>query len=115
MQKECNHPTCENGCRRETKQKKVYKIKPVSDKRKVDEMVYRLLRKVFLNKKTLCEIKAPGCTCVATVVHHTRGRVLYYLTVSTWMASCSHCNLYIEQNDKWARGLGYLKSKFEVI
>ena len=87
----------------------------MSAKRKSDIVVYSMLREKFLSRCPQCQIQAPGCTKKATVVHHTRGRILYYLIVSTWMASCAGCNLFIERNDAWARLRGFFKSKFEPL
>ena len=61
----------------------------------------------FLTKHPLCEIKAPGCTQIATVVHHIAGRGKNeVLDQTTWKASCIHCNQWIEENHAKAQLMG---------
>jgi len=112
MEKECNHPTCGDTCRRPKKEKKRYVIPKRSANRKTEDKIYFELRETFLKQRPYCEINSPVCTGPATCVHHTRSRGIYLLAQNTWMASCHHCNNYIEDHDQWARDNGFKKSKF---
>lgn len=88
------------------KKKKAY-IKPFSDKHLEDLAKYRPLRDEFLEKNKVCQIKAPGCTHAATQVHHAKPRRYYLCDVSIFVASCTNCNMYVENHDSWARERGF--------
>lgn len=67
---------------------------------------------VFLRSHPACEIKSPVCTKKATVVHHSEGRGKNeVLDQRTWMASCTACNGWVEENDAEAREMGAKKSR----
>lgn len=84
-------------------------IKKVSDKRKVKDLQYYALRKVFMEKpeNQICPI-----TGQQTVeVHHkysSKDRDKYYLEVSTWLAVSRLGHIWIHENSKEAREKGYL-------
>jgi hypothetical protein len=83
------------------------KIKPVSDKRKVENKEYSTLRQVFLEGK-ICQINQDA---PATEVHHKfsgKDRTQHYLDIKTWLAVCPECHRWIHANPKEARELGYL-------
>ncbi len=62
----------------------------------------------------LCKLNMIGCTFVATVIHHTKGRIGKLLTDEKyWMPSCTSCNLQVEIKDKEAREKGLKLSKFK--
>lgn len=42
-----------------------------------------------------CQLRPPGCTLVATHVHHTRGRAVTGDDPAYLVAACEHCNLAI--------------------
>ena len=92
------------------KLKSLYKIPKVSEKRKIENLKYSVLRVEFLGKKEnqICPItKYP-----ATEIHHTycgKDRAKYYLDVSTWLAVSRDGHNWIHDNPKEARELGYLK------
>lgn len=66
----------------------------------------------FITKHPKCQIKSPECTKRATVIHHKAGRGKdVVLDQSTWMASCEHCNGYVEEHDAWARANGFKVSR----
>lgn len=70
------------------------------------------LYRSFLKEKPVCEIKSQVCTSAASCVHHTAGRGMDHLMdTNTWEASCNSCNLYVEENDKWARENGHKISR----
>lgn len=70
-------------------------INKVSDDKKKEDRVYNTLRLVFLENKTACQIKLPGCTIKSTEVHHLfsgSNRSKYYLITSEWLAACRNCH-----------------------
>lgn len=89
---------------------KKYVIPKVSDKRKIENLKYSVLRTEFLGKKEnqICPI-----TKQQTIeVHHTycgKDRAKYYLDVSTWLAVSRDGHNWIHDNPKEARELGFLK------
>ena len=85
-----------------------------SEKMKGVMAAIKPLYRSFLKEKEACEIKSPVCTGQATVIHHTAGRGMNHLMdTNTWEAACSACNLYVEENDQWARDSGHKYSKHE--
>lgn len=113
MSKNCSHATCQGEtCRREKKQKKVYKIRPFSKKRAKENRKYSVLSKKFIEENPLCMINSPVCIGIAQGVNHTKGRGNNELMdVSTWEPSCNPCNGYCESHDKWARDNGHKISR----
>lgn len=102
---------CKSKCKPpDLKLKSLYKIPKVSDKRKVDNAKYLVLRIEFLGKKEnqICPItKYP-----ATEIHHTycgKDRAKYYLDTTTWIAVSRDGHNWIHDNPKEARELGFLK------
>ena len=66
------------------------------------------MRKEYLTKHPMCEIKLPGCNGQATDIHHTEYRGIKTLAQATWLASCRACHSWIHLNPKEARELGFL-------
>lgn len=104
-------PTCKNKNKKPNlKLKSLYKIPKVSNKRKVDNAKYLVLRIEFLGKKEnkICPItKYP-----ATEIHHTycgKDRAKYFLDTTTWIAVSRDGHNWIHDNPKEARELGFLK------
>lgn len=89
------------------KKKKASYIKPFSDRQLRELAKYRPIRDEFLEKNKVCQIKAPGCTHAATQVHHAKPRRHYLCDVSIFVASCTNCNMYVENHDSWARERGF--------
>jgi hypothetical protein len=90
-------------------------IKNRSKKRSKQEQEYHKKRKVFLAnpKNLLCNAKAPGCTKIAKVIHHKKGRIGNLLTDEKyWLATCSHCNMWIEENSQQAREMGLTLNRY---
>ena len=90
--------------------KSVYKIPKVSQKRKIENLKYSVLRTEFLGKKEnqICPITGKH----TVEVHHTycgKDRAKYYLDVSTWLAVSRDGHNWIHDNPKEARELGFLK------
>jgi len=85
-------------------------IPKVSEKRKIEDLKYRVLRIEFLGKpeNQICPItKWPS-----TEIHHTycgKDRAKYYLDTSTWIAVSRDGHNWIHDNPKEARDKGFLK------
>ncbi len=94
---------CEKQIKGEAK-----KIKPMSEKRKVELPIYTELRRVFLLKNPKCEIQVEGCTGAATECHHAARRGKNYLNVETFVAGCHNCHAWVENFPKEAREAGWL-------
>lgn len=96
------------------KPKKRHVIHKKSAKQKVVNKTLAAMYKNFLSlpENKLCKMQYQGCAKVASVVHHTRGRTAEFLyDTSTWMASCSLCNVLVEA-DPQAYEKGFKQSKF---
>jgi len=85
------------------------KLKQKSDKQKAIDKAYTLMRKEYLTKHPMCEIKLPGCTGLATDIHHKEYRGINTLAQATWIAACRTCHDWCHANPAEARELGYLK------
>lgn len=73
--------------------KKVYKIKPLSDKRAIQNKAYLTLRKVYLDNNPACQINGVGCSKKAVEIHHDKGRIGKLLTdVNHFVAICRNCH-----------------------
>lgn len=92
--------------------------KPIPNKSENKKEIDKVLKKrypVFLSKpeNKYCKIKMEGCTKIANVVHHVRGRVGdQVFEEKDWLASCPSCNILLESKDQLARDMGVKKSKF---
>lgn len=92
------------------------RISPISDRRRREGAIYSKERVIFLLANPLCVIHAPGCTCKSEVVHHSKGRVgPLFLDKRWWMASCSHCNLYLENNKEWGIKHGFRLDRLATV
>jgi len=85
----------------EPKAKKVPKrIKPLSDKRRIQNDVYLKLRKMYLDTHSLCDVRLIGCTHYATEIHHAEGRTGSLLTdITHFVAICRNCHILVEKNN----------------
>lgn len=84
-------------------------IKQKSDKQKAIDKAYTLMRKEYLTKHPMCEIKLPGvCKGQACDIHHTAYRGINTLAQATWLAACRECHDWCHANPKEARELGFL-------
>jgi 5-methylcytosine-specific restriction endonuclease McrA len=52
----------------------------------------RIRGAVFVRDHGLCQLRLPGCTTLATEVHHTLGKTMGD-DVAHLVAACRHCNL----------------------
>jgi hypothetical protein len=91
------------------------RIKPVSDKQSKLNAGYAKLRKVFFSdpKNLSCKAQLHGCTYDATDVHHKKGRGIYLIDISTWLAVCRSCHHWIEENPEEAKNLGLSESRLK--
>lgn len=91
--------------------------KPISDKRRVEHVLYSKLRKEFLNKpeNSFCKGRFPGVCLNVTgenlTIHHKKGRGKYYLDQTTWVSLCLACHTYVETHPLEARSLGLSDTK----
>lgn len=93
-----------------TMTKKPTPIPKVSSKEKKRQVAYNALRKEFMKQFPVCQFKE--CKRPSEHAHHIRGRIGEMLLDTTeWMAVCAEHHLYIHENDKECRELGYLKSR----
>ena len=86
------------------------KLKQKSDKQKAIDKAYTLMRKEYLTKHPMCEVKLPGvCKGQACDIHHTAYRGINTLAQATWLAACRECHNFVHMEPKLARKLGFLK------
>lgn len=77
-----------------------------------DTMTYLNLRRKYFSEHPSCEARiAARCSMNAHDIHHTKGRGKYYLDVLTWLAVCRTCHMWIENNPKDAKELGFSSSR----
>lgn len=87
------------------KTQKPKKIKQRSDKKKIDDLVYKAKRLKFLKENPRCMVYPE---LKSTDVHHKRGRVgSNYLDEKTWLAVSRKAHIEIEENPEWAILKGY--------
>lgn len=100
-------PTCKNKNKKpDLKLKSLYKIPKVSEKRKVDNAKYLVLRIEFLGKPE--NQKCPITGKPTTDVHHSKGRIgSLLLDTRYWIALSREGHKYVEENPEWAKENGY--------
>lgn len=88
-----------------------------SERRKRLDVIYRVLRLLFLRRHLFCEacvVLDPGRKPRrATEVHHKSGRGKFYLAVWTWLAVCLHCHRWITDHGKQAEEKGLIVRVYE--
>lgn len=88
------------------------KISKKSNKQKVMEQSYSLVRKAFLLKNLKCQADLPGCTNQSTEVHHKKGRIGNLLIdTKFFLAVCRNCHEIIENQPNLAKDLGLSESR----
>jgi len=87
--------------------KSIYKpIKKVSDKRKIENAKYLVLRIEFLGKPE--NQKCPIIGKPTTDVHHMKGRIgSLLLDTRYWVALSREGHKFVEENPEWAKENGY--------
>ena len=98
-------PCCSHS-KPQPKETKKYVIPKVSEKRKIENLKYSVLRTEFLGKKEnqICPItKQP-----TTDIHHKKGRVgSLFLDTQYWIALSREGHKFVEENPEWAKENGY--------
>jgi hypothetical protein len=108
----CKHPCCGPVCRKPKKKPIRTRIKPYSKKRAKENQQYGKERKEFLEEGDECEAKLPGCTGLATELHHPFGRVgKNLLEVKKCKKVCRNCHQRIEIRVNEAKQLGLSESR----
>jgi hypothetical protein len=97
---------------RPKKPKKPIKKTP-SKKRKLVNLEYAALRKIFMLERPRCQVVDGGIRCPnpSTECHHRKGRGRYHIVVESWMAVCSGCHNKIHSNPAWAKENHYLLNR----
>lgn len=123
----CNFPTCDRHAEstgyclfhrmfsNSVAVKVPKEIAKKSGKQKEIDKELKKMYPLFLAKpeNKYCKIKMTGCTKIATVIHHVRGRIGDQIfEVKDWLPSCASCNIVLESKDAEARAKGVKKSKF---
>ncbi len=88
------------------KETKKYVIPKVSEKRKIENLKYSVLRTEFLGKKEnqICPITRQP----TTDIHHKKGRVgSLFLDTRYWIALSREGHKFVEENPDWAKENGY--------
>lgn len=87
--------------------KSLYKpIKKVSDKRKIENLKYKVLRIEFLSK--IENQKCPITGKPTTDIHHMKGRIgSLLLDTRYWVALSREGHKFVEENPEWAKKNGY--------
>jgi hypothetical protein len=70
-------------------------INKVSEKQKIKNKEYSLLRIKHLLEYPNCQINLPGCTTFATDIHHVEGRGINTTNAETFKSSCRFCHTKI--------------------
>lgn len=87
------------------KEPKPKKIKQRSDKKKIEDLVYKAKRLKFLKENPRCAVYPE---LKSTDIHHKIGRVgKNYLNEKTWLAVSRKAHQQIEENPEWAYANGY--------
>ena len=90
-------------------------INKIGAKRKKEMSIYDKRRLAFLALHKWCQSSLPGCTKMATEVHHKKGRVGdNYLDMATWLATCNSCHRWIEEHPEKAKELGLSESRLNI-
>lgn len=86
------------------KENKIHRIPQVSEKRKIEQLKYSVLRTEFLGKpeNKICFID--GCNRKSNTIEHRAGRWgKNYLDTTTWAGCCSEHNIELENNPELAK------------
>ena len=103
----------DNKKKNEGKQKTIKEFKPIpkiSQKRKIENAKYTVLRIEFLGKKenSICPVTGEK----TTEIHHKKGRVgSLFLNTKFWLGVSRKGHLKIENNPEWAKENGFSLSR----
>lgn len=109
----CSHQCAHEANQGKEKAKKRYKLKPYSEKRKAESILYRKKRKEFLSKPehNICPVALDifNERLQATEIHHMAGRTGKLLNYSPfWLPVSRKAHIWIHQNPEEAYNRGYL-------
>ena len=103
----------DNKKKNEGKQKTIKEFKPIpkiSQKRKIENSKYIVLRIEFLGKKenSICPVTGEK----TTEIHHKKGRVgSLFLNTKFWLGVSRKGHLKIENNPEWAKENGFSENR----
>ena len=103
----------DNKKKNEWKQKTIKEFKPIpkiSQKRKIENAKYIVLRIEFLGKKenSICPVTGEK----TTEIHHKKGRVgSLFLNTKFWLGVSRKGHLKIENNPEWAKENGFSENR----
>ena len=86
--------------------KTVKPISQVSSKQAKLNRAYMVIRNEYMKVHEVCEARLPGCTQVATDLHHKNGRGVNLLDATTYMALCRSCHQWAENHPIEAKSKG---------
>jgi len=87
-------------------------ISPRSSKKVKLDNEYSKKRKIFMIENPLCLVNLPDrCMRISTDIHHRKGRGIYLLDESTWLACCRSCHQFIEEHPEIAKTMGWSESR----
>ena len=90
-------------------------MRKVSKKQSANLRQYKKVREAYLESNPNCEAKTSNCTYIAQEIHHVRGRCGNLLQDdSNFLSVCRNCHVWIENNVKEAKELGFSKSRLEL-
>lgn len=74
---------------------------------------YLTVRKEYLRQHPLCTIELPGCTRLATQIHHSGKKFSekLWLDTSLFVSCCDNCHREIERSPLLAKELGIYNYK----
>lgn len=113
LQKHCNNYVCKEKWRElflqekaqidNTFRSKSNPIKKVSDKKALQDIIYKSERIKFLSlpENSVCFII--GCNKKSTTIEHRSGRGINYLNKETWAGCCLEHNLELENNPELSK------------
>ena len=88
--------------------------KKVSPKREELNKEYFKLVEQFKKDNPYCKAKVNEyCTGNTDDPHHSKGRGIYLLDISTWFPVCRSCHGYIEAHPKEAKERGWSESRLQ--
>lgn len=85
-----------------------------SAKRKKLDAAYNVLAKSFKQRHPHCMARLEGCSGVTSDIHHMRGRNVYLLDESEFLAVCRNCHNWIELHPAEAKELGFSKNRLDI-
>lgn len=91
--------------------KTITPLRSKSSKLEALEKLYSKLRLEYLDKNPSCQAYLPGCTRIATDIHHKKGRGPFLLDIASWLPVCRKCHTWIELNPEEAKELNLSENR----